>query len=358
MTNDDMRQALVDAVKSRECKNTYTQGSKRDKVADGWSDCSSLVRWAYQKIGLEIGDNTEAQMLSKQLYNVTVPIDAGVPRESYLMPGDLLYFRGRDNSRKDTKYVGHVEMYVGNGQISGHGSGIGPSRKNMVDYCRQRQASSSPVPAGNRGLICVRRAVVLSEDDWQSDQEYVTSLYLDLLGREPDAAGFACWVDALQGGTSRENVKQAFLRSEEYQSKRQAAEDTPVMAYQRWLNTYLGGYLKEPLVVDGSCGAKTKKAAVMAVQVYLDKNCGSRLAVDGSFGPKTKAAYETVCRGRKGDNVRVVQGLLYGHGYDPNGFDGSCGAGCEMAIRQYQADTDSLAVDGHCGKATFAELVR
>ncbi|WP_434310490.1 DUF4214 domain-containing protein [Hominifimenecus sp. rT4P-3] len=367
MINNDKRQALTDAVKNREGKNIYTQGSKRDKVDSGWSDCSSLVQWAYRKIGIEIGDNTEAQMQCKQLYNVAVPIDAGVPREADLMPGDLLYFRGRDTSRSATQYVGHVEMYVGNGQISGHGSGIGPTRKNMVNYCQQRQASSSPVPVGNRGLICVRRAAVLTEDDQQSDQDYVTDLYCDLLGREPDSSGLNGWVKQLLEGMSREEVRQGFLQSKEYQWKHPSEKlseivDTKLQTYvkefQQWMNIYLAGRLREPLEIDGNCGAKTRKAAVMAMQVYLNKMCGARLAVDGSFGPKSRAAYETVRRGRKGDNVRIVQGLLYGHGYDPAGFDGSCGAGCERAIKQYQANMDSLVVDGHCGKATFTELVK
>ena len=355
MSNADKRATIVAAIKSREGKNTYTQGSKRDQVASGWSDCSSLTRWAYQQIGIDIGDNTESQMVSKQLYNVVVPIDAGVPSESYLLPGDLLYFRGRNTERKATKYVGHVEMYVGNGQLSGHGSGIGPTRKNMVNYCKQRQASSSPVPAGNRGLICVRRAVALIEEDPQSDQDYVTSLYRDLLGREPDAGGLNGWVAALRDGMSREDVRQGFLGSEEYQSKH-PAPDNPVMQYQRWLNGYLGGYMADPLDIDGSCGPATRRAAIMAMQVYLNHACGAGLVIDGSFGTKTKAAYATVRRGVKGDNVRVVQGLLYGRGYDPNGFDGSCGPGCEAAIRQYQADMDGLEVDGHCGKRTFAAL--
>ena len=356
MTVTEKRATIVASIKSREGRNTYTQGSKRDQVASGWSDCSSLVRWAYQQVGIEIGGNTEAQMLSSQLANVVVPIDAGVPRESYLLPGDLLYFRGRNTERKATKYVGHVEMYLGGGELSGHGSGIGPTRKNMVDYCRKRQASSSPVPAGNRGLICVRRAVALIEEDPQSDQDYVASLYRDLLGRDPDAGGLNGWVAALRDGMSRDEVRQGFLRSEEYQRKH-SAPDTPVMAYQRWLNSYLEGCLGEPLVMDGTCGPATRRAAIMAMQVYLNHTCGAGLAVDGSFGTKTKAAYATVRRGVKGDNVRIVQGLLYGRGYDPDGFDGSCGPGCEAAIRRFQSDTDDLEVDGHCGKATFAALV-
>lgn len=305
MTVADKRTAVVSAVKSREGRNTYTQGSKRDQVASGWSDCSSLTRWAYEQIGIDIGDNTEAQMVSKQLYNVVVPIDAGVPRESYLLPGDLLYFRGRDTRRKATQYVGHVEMYMGGGELSGHGSGIGPTRKNMVNYCKQRQASSSPVPAGNRGLICVRRAVALIEEDPQSDQDYVASLYRDLLGREPDAAGAAGWVAVLQGGASRESVRQAFYGSEEY--KRLHGEpETPaegevelmrdltrgdkgygeIATLQRCLKSlgYYGGK------IDHSFGAGTE-AAVKAFQ------SARRIAVNypGTVGPKTWTVLLTQC---------------------------------------------------------------
>ena len=63
MTYSEQRAALVAAVISREGKNQYTQGSKRDQVASGWSDCSSLMRWAHEEaLGVYIGGNTEAQI--------------------------------------------------------------------------------------------------------------------------------------------------------------------------------------------------------------------------------------------------------------------------------------------------------
>ena len=165
MTNAEKRRALADKVISREGKNTYTQGSKRNQVANGYSDCSSLDRWAYKEVlDIDIGSNTEAQIKSKNLTTIDVDIKDGIPDESKMLPGDLLFFRGRSEKRSASDYVGHVEMYVGNGEISGHGSGIGPTRKNLVEYCRKRQKSSSPVPAGNRGLICVRRAVLDQEE--------------------------------------------------------------------------------------------------------------------------------------------------------------------------------------------------
>lgn len=245
MTNGEKRRRIADAVIRREGQNQYTQGSKRDQVADGWSDCSSLTHWAHeQAIGVDIGDDTAAQIVSRNLTTVPVKITDGVPEEGALLPGDLLFFRGRSLERKPYQYVGHVETYVGNGQISGHGSGVGPVRKNMAEYCRQRQASSSPVPEGNRGLICVRRAVPLSEEeareasasagspggaetgkepgtwgkgDWEGvdTQQFVKDLYVQVLGREADEKGLADWLRFIEEGGSFRQVYEGFTHSRE-----------------------------------------------------------------------------------------------------------------------------------------------
>lgn len=221
MTYSEQRAALVAAVESREGKNQYTTGSKRDQVADGWSDCSSLVRWAHEEVlGIYIGDNTEGQINSSKLTTVDVPISGGVPDESRMLPGDLLYFRGRDTSRKASQYVGHVEMYVGGGECSGHGSGTGPTRKNMADYCRQRQASSSPVPAGNRGLICIRRAVTgmdPEKGDWDDvdKEQCIRDLYARMFGREADKGGLQDWLDFIDQGHSFLDVYNGFVNSAE-----------------------------------------------------------------------------------------------------------------------------------------------
>lgn len=227
MTNQEKRQKIAGEVISREGKNQYTQTSKRYKVASGWSDCSSLTHWAHeQAIGVDIGDDTAGQIVSDNLTTVDVEIKDGVPDESALLVGDLLFFRGRSLGRKQFQYVGHVETYVGNGETSGHGSGIGPTRKNMADYCKQRQESSSPVPAGNRGLICVRRAVPLSPEeeqgrnqkgDWDGvdTEQFVKDLYVELLGREPDAGGLNNWVNTIANGASFREVYDGIGNSEE-----------------------------------------------------------------------------------------------------------------------------------------------
>lgn len=221
MSYSEQRAALVAAVESREGQNQYTTSSKRDQVASGWSDCSSLMRWAHETVlGVYIGDNTEGQINSNRLTTVDVAISAGVPDESRMLPGDLLFFRGRDTGRKASQYVGHVEMYVGNGQLMGHGSGVGPVRKNMADYCRQRQASSSPVPAGNRGLICVRRAVTgmdQEKGDWEGvdKKQFVMDLYARMFGREADEGGLQDWLDFIDQGHNFLEVYNGFVNSAE-----------------------------------------------------------------------------------------------------------------------------------------------
>ncbi len=158
---------LVAKMKSYEGHNVYSQTRRNNVVSigTGSGDCSSTVATAYKAVlGVNIGSNTVSQFWDSDLVTVPLKITNGIPEEKYMLPGDLLYFRGRDKSRKSAGYVGHVEMYVGNGQLSGHGGpGKGPTRKDMVAYCRSRQNSKSPnVSPSNRGLICVRRSVLLA----------------------------------------------------------------------------------------------------------------------------------------------------------------------------------------------------
>lgn len=132
-----------------------------------------------------------------------------------------------------------------------------------------------------------------------------------------------------------------------------APAKTTVADFQKWLNkTY--GY---SLAVDGKFGPDSKKHAVMALQTEYNRQFGEKLAVDGSPGPKTKAAWSrhNIRRGAKGNITCVIQMLLYSKGYDPKGFDGSFGAGCEAAVKRFQAD-NSLAKDGIVGKNSLVKL--
>ena len=240
----EKRLALVAKMESREGKNTYTQSTRRSRVDSGYSDCSSLVHWVYKEVlGINIGDDTVGQIRTKKLTTIDAGIRDGIPDEKKLLPGDLLFFRGSDTGRKSADYVGHVEMYVGNGELSGHGFGIGPVRKNMAEYCRARRERSAPAPINNRGLICVRRALPADNSDYAASSaspEGIASsaspegkassaspegkassggfwkvkleeLYVTALGRLPDPEGLAFWEQQLKSGKSWEEISDCLL---------------------------------------------------------------------------------------------------------------------------------------------------
>lgn len=125
-----------------------------------------------------------------------------------------------------------------------------------------------------------------------------------------------------------------------------------VADFQSWLNTNY----KTGLAVDNSFGPASKKGAVKALQTELNRQCGKNLSVDGSFGPKTKAACINVRQGAKGNITRIIQGCLYGRGYNPNGLDGSFGPGCKSAVIAFQK-ANGLSPDGVVGPNTFAKLL-
>lgn len=159
MTANEKRELLVNKALSRQKKNQYSQDvTKRTLIEKGYGDCSGTVWYWYRKLfEINIGANTEAQIKSKLGKRVDLKITNGVPDEAKMKKGDLLYFRGTNNAR--TEGVGHVEMYIGDGKIFGHGSGKGGTVKDMKLYCQQRQYTSSTAKLKNKGLICVIRFI-------------------------------------------------------------------------------------------------------------------------------------------------------------------------------------------------------
>lgn len=133
-----------------------------------------------------------------------------------------------------------------------------------------------------------------------------------------------------------------------------------IKAFQTWINGYLPlKYLSAKLEVDGKYGPATRKAAVKALQYWLNSTYSAGLAVDGSYGPLTKKKTPLIIKGCKSPGVYILQGLLYVKGYDPKGFDGSFGAsggmGCYNAVKAYQKDV-GIEVDGKAGGETFYRL--
>lgn len=159
MTAQEKRNQLVNSALTRKQKNQYSQDvNKRTLIEKGYGDCSGTTWYWYKKLfNMNIGANTEAQINSKLGKRVALTITNGIPDESKMRKGDLMYFRGTNNAR--TEGVGHVEMYIGNGQCFGHGSGLGGTVKNMRDYCRMRYNQKSTAKLKNKGLICVIRFI-------------------------------------------------------------------------------------------------------------------------------------------------------------------------------------------------------
>lgn len=145
-----------------------------------------------------------------------------------------------------------------------------------------------------------------------------------------------------------------FLSGATVESTETADNGDSIKAMQEWLNANY----KTGLSVDGGYGPLTRAAAVCAWQTEANAQLNAGLAVDGVFGAKSKKAAKkcSVAYGASGSFTRLVQGLLYCHGYDPNGFDGTFGTGTKAAVRTFQ-NAKSLSVDGVVGANTWAKLL-
>ena len=126
-----------------------------------------------------------------------------------------------------------------------------------------------------------------------------------------------------------------------------------VKKYQSWVNSQIDA----GLILDGSFGPLTRTVAIKMFQTILNKEYGKSLDVDGSYGPATKSAAKAIQYGATGNLVKQGQGLLYGHDFNPNGFDGSFGPGMLSAVKSFQSWA-GISVDGSCGPDTWYNLHR
>lgn len=127
----ELERRVVEVMRSRIGQNQYTQNMiLRQLCGQGYSDCSALCWWVYQQIGYNIGTWTGAQLSDGVLIDTLGYGGSGFDASKY-RPGDLfLIYWGWDYSGFD-----HVEMYMDDGTLCGHGGGIGPTIKpNPVAY--------------------------------------------------------------------------------------------------------------------------------------------------------------------------------------------------------------------------------
>lgn len=130
--------------------------------------------------------------------------------------------------------------------------------------------------------------------------------------------------------------------------------DTDGDANIKKFQTFLNGYTKKAnftkLVVDGYKGPKTKTAAIRVFQYFSD------VTIDGVFGKNSKAAAPKVKKGTTWSKwTRLVQGMLYYHGFNPQGIDGVFGKDTLVAVKAFQK-ANGLVADGVVGPATFAKF--
>lgn len=122
---------VINLVKSRRGKNQYTQSSKREQVFNGYSDCSSVMWKCFERAaGVYIGTWTGEQIDKGELVYRNTGSSHVLTKamQSKILPGDLVFW---GPSRGDSR---HVEMYLGNNQLIGHGSGVGPTIKTADQY--------------------------------------------------------------------------------------------------------------------------------------------------------------------------------------------------------------------------------
>lgn len=158
MTAEEKRRLAAALMQGRAGQNQYTQGAKRGcffgyprEGMAGFSDCSSAVRACIRRAaGIDIGSNTDRQLRNYKKGLVVDHTQGILPDEAKLKPGDCLYFKGNSAHFGN---VGHVEMYTGKNECWGHGSGIGPTKKDLAKYCRGRAAK-------NRRYFCAIRWIL------------------------------------------------------------------------------------------------------------------------------------------------------------------------------------------------------
>lgn len=108
------------------------------------------------------------------------------------------------------------------------------------------------------------------------------------------------------------------------------------------------------VAADGVYGPVTKKAAVLAHQIYLNETYGAGLAEDGVWGPMTYYATVGLRMGDDNEDVAIWQGMLYCRAFDPQGIDGAFGRNTELATEMLQMSA-GLNQTGIADRYTWAK---
>ena len=269
-------------------------------------------------------------------------------------PGDIVFYDWKGNHTK-RDHVGIVlEVYNGGASILaiegntavGNDSNGGQvmerprDRKYITGYGRPAYGSTV---ARDRFLALAQSQVGIKESPANSNKvKYNTWFYGSVVSGSAYSwcAVFVCWV--LLSGATPTSAETARDNSAE------------IKKFQKWLNAKYKTGLRE----DGGFGPLTRTAAVTAWQTEMNEQLDAELDVDGDFGKLSKKAAKKckVAYGAKGNFTYIIQGLLYCHGYDPNGFDGEYGNDTKTAVKAFQT-AKSVSADGVVGVGTWTKLL-
>ncbi|MBM7543265.1 C40 family peptidase [Amphibacillus cookii] len=100
--------------------STYAFGGGRNEmeISEGLFDCSSFVHWAFDQVGISLGDRTSVTTDTLKTLGDSISPDD-------VQPGDLVFF--------DTyKIDGHVGIYAGDGKFIGSQSSTGVAYEDMT----------------------------------------------------------------------------------------------------------------------------------------------------------------------------------------------------------------------------------
>lgn len=268
-------------------------------------------------------------------------------------PGDIVFFDW-NGKHKTRHHVGIVKKVYNGGEsiltIEGNTSVGNDSnggqvmertryKQHIVGYGRPAYASDAE---RDKYLAIAQAQVGIKESPYGSNKvKFNTWFYGSVVSGSayPWCAAFVCWV-FLSGATADVTPVKA-------------EESEDIKTFQKWLNTNY----KTGLKVDGGYGPLTRAAAVSAWQMEMNNQYDAKLEVDGVYGKKSKAAAKKckVAYGANGNFTRIIQGLLYCHGYDPNGFDGKYGPGTKAAVKKFQT-AKAIGSDGIVGVKSWTKL--
>ena len=374
MTEKQVQEAVRSRGLSRKGKNTYTQGSKRDRVATGYSDCSSFARWCWRMVlGIDIGSYTGAQISDGDL--VTTHKGGKHPELAQLRVGDLVYFWSGGSTHPQK--VSHVEVVIKVGKtlndcrLLGHGSGKGPTEKNLKDYC------------ASRNYLMTRRPKI-TEKTWTLGQRIITlGCYgedvhemqrgLKALGYPLGTAG-ADWDcgDATDAAIRKFQKAYGLTVDGEFGPASLAKFRNLVDKWEPAANF-------DPLTEDDYAPPEDTHTGTIvnesgdAATDPDDLGDGTPTAVpspelDGAMGASIPNPYPQPTgikkRGSTGATVKWIQWELRQAGmslgkYGPNkdGIDGDFGSATFNAVKKFQKNY-GLLVDGEVGPKTIAALIK